>query len=164
MSEPLASFTGTALYLDTMIPYALLRGIEPAARVLFARIEAGELQAFTSVLTFDELAYRMLLALVRDRHGGSPLEQLRANEAQMIAEFYPRIAPHLARLRTFRNLLLVDLTSADLDAMDEAMRLYHVRPRDALHLAAMQKVGCLDLVSQDPDFDRIPIVQRYTLV
>ena len=34
----------------------------------------------------------------------------------------------------------------------------------ALHLAAMQKVGCLDLVSQDPDFDRIPLVRRYALV
>ena len=106
----------------------------------------------------------MLLALIRDHYDGSPLDQLRDNEAQMIAEFYPGIAPHLSRLRTFRNLLLVDITSSDLDLMDEAMRLYHVRPRDALHLAAMQKVGCLDLVSQDPDFDRIPIVRRYTLV
>jgi len=41
MSELLASFTGATLYLDTMIPYALLRGLEPAARDLFARIETG---------------------------------------------------------------------------------------------------------------------------
>lgn len=45
MSEPLAHFTGSVLYLDTMMPYALLRGIDPAARTLFARIEAGELRA-----------------------------------------------------------------------------------------------------------------------
>jgi predicted nucleic acid-binding protein len=164
MSEPVAGFTGTVLYLDTMIPYALLRGIDPAARALFARIEEEEVRAYTSVLTFDELAYRMLLALIRDHYGGSPLAQLRDNEARMIAEFYPEIAPHLSRLRRFRNLLLVDITPSDLDLMDEAMRLYHVRPRDALHVAAMQKVGCMDLVSQDPDFDRIPIVRRYTLV
>lgn len=163
MSEPLTAFTGTALYLDTMVPYALLRGIDPAAHALFARIEAEELRAFTSVLTFDELVYRMLLALIRDHYGGSPLEQLRTNEVQMIAEFYPSIAPHLSRLRQFRSLQLVDVTSSDLDLMDEAMRLYQIRPRDALHLAAMQKTGCLDLVSQDPDFDRIPIIRRYTL-
>ena len=163
MSEPLTSFKGTALYLDTMIPYALLRGLDPAARDLFARIESSELQAYTSVLTFDELAYRMLLTLIRDHCQGSPLEQLRDNESQMIAQYYPQIAPHLARLRTFRSLFLVDVTSSDLEVMDEAMRLYHLRPRDALHFAAMEKCGCFDLVSHDPDFDRVPKVQRYTL-
>jgi predicted nucleic acid-binding protein len=163
MSEMVASFTGPALYLDTMIPYALLRGLDPAARDLFVRIEAAELQAYTSVLTFDELAYRMLLALIRDHCSGSPLEQLRDDGAQMIAQFYPQIAPHLAHLRTFPNLLLVDVTSSDLAVMDEVMRLYHLRPRDALHMAAMQKCGCFDLVSHDSDFDRIPKVHRYTL-
>ena len=75
MSRFLTSFTGTALYLDTMAPYALLRGIEPTAQALFARVEAGELRAYTSVLTFDELAYRLLLALIGDRYSGSPLER-----------------------------------------------------------------------------------------
>ena len=163
MSEPLASFRGTSFYLDTMIPYALLRGLDPAARDLFARVEAAELQAYTSVLTFDELAYRMLLALIRDHYGGSPLEQLRHNEERMITQFYPEIAPHLARLRSFPNLFLIEVTSSDLVVMDEAMRLYHLRPRDALHLAAMQKCDCFDLVSHDADFERVPHVQRYTL-
>ena len=163
MSQPLTAFTGTALYLDTMIPYALLRGIDPAVRTLFARIEAGELQGYTSVLTFDELVYRMLLALIRDYYGGSPIDRLRDNETQLIAKFYPQLAPHLARLRAFPNLSLVDLTPTDLEMMDEGIRLYHLRPRDALHLAAMQKCGCFDLLSHDPDFDRVPMVQRYTL-
>lgn len=57
MSQPIATFTGNTVYLDTMIPYALLRNIEATAvKALFERIYAGELQAFTSVLTFDELA------------------------------------------------------------------------------------------------------------
>ena len=163
MSEPLTNFTGTTLYLDTMIPYALLRGIDPVARTLFERIEAGELRAYTSVLTFDELTYRLLLALIRDHYSGSPLEHLRDNEEQMIAQFYPQLAPHLARLRTFPNLFLGNATPSDLEMMDEGMRLYHLRPRDALHLAAMQKCGCFDLLSHDSDFDRVPMVQRYTL-
>lgn len=73
MSRPLADFRGDALYLDTMILYALLRGLEPTARILFGRIQAGELIAYTSVLTFDELTYRLLLALIRDHYGKSPL-------------------------------------------------------------------------------------------
>jgi predicted nucleic acid-binding protein len=59
MSRPLTDFSGDALYLDTMIPYALLRGIDPAAQTLFTRIQAGEFLAYTSVLTFDELTYRL---------------------------------------------------------------------------------------------------------
>jgi predicted nucleic acid-binding protein len=47
--------------------------------------------------------------------------------------------------------------------MDEGLRVYHLRPRDALHVAAMQKCGCFDVVSHDVDFDRVPTMQRYTL-
>lgn len=85
MSRPLTDFTGDALYLDTMIPYALLRGIDPAVQSLFARIEAGEPVAYTSVLTFDELTYRMLLALIQDHYGRSPLEHLRREEAKRLS-------------------------------------------------------------------------------
>jgi predicted nucleic acid-binding protein len=56
----------------------------------------------------------------------------------MITEFYPQLAPHLAQLRTFPNLVLVDVTPSDLEVMDDGIRQYHLRPRDALHLAAMQ--------------------------
>lgn len=163
MTASLASFTGEALYLDTMIPYALLRGLDPAARALFGRIEAGDLRGYTSVLTFDELTYRLLLAFIRNRYGGSPLERLRDTETQMIAEFYPQLAPHLAQLRTFPNLVLVDVTPSDLEVMDDGIRQYHLRPRDALHLTAMQKCGCFDLLSNDSDFDRVSTVRRYTL-
>jgi len=163
MSVPLAEFRGNALYLDTMIPYALLRNIEPAATVLFERIKAGEFRAYTSALTFDELAYRALLALIRERYGDSPLNRLRDHKVQMIAEFYPTLAPALTRLRTFPNLTLVDVTTADVEQMSENIGVYCLLPRDALHLAAIQKCGCFDLVSHDADFDRVPTVRRYTL-
>ena len=163
MSEPLSRFTGSTLYLDTMVFYVLLRDSEPGASDLFIRIADGQLQAYTSVLTFDELTYKMLLALIGDSYRGSPLEHLRDREPEMIAEFYPSLAPLLGYLRRLPHLSLVDVTSSDLQAMDEAIGLYHLRPRDALHLAAMQKCGCLDLVSHDADFDRAPMVRRYTL-
>ena len=163
MSESWLAFSGTELYLDTMVPYSLLRRLDLSAQELFSCVQAGEVLAYTSVLTFDELAYRLLLAFIRDYYDGSPLDRLRNSEAQMIAEFYPLLAPHLDRLRSFPNLFLVDVTSSDLDVMDQAMHRYHLRPRDALHLAAMLKCGCLNLVSNDTDFDRVPEVQRYRL-
>jgi predicted nucleic acid-binding protein len=81
----------------------------------------------------------------------------------MIGQFYPEISPRLAHLRSFPNLRLIEVTSSDLAVMDEAMRSYRLRPRDALHLAAMQKSDCLNLVSHDVDFDRVPHVRRYML-
>jgi predicted nucleic acid-binding protein len=112
MSEPWTAFTGTALYLDTTVLYAFLRGLKPSVQELFERIEAGEIRAYTYVLTFDELAYRGLLAFIRDRYTGSPLDRLRADEARLIAEFYPLLAPHLDRLRTFPNLVLVHASAS----------------------------------------------------
>jgi predicted nucleic acid-binding protein len=163
VSKPLTDFTGGSLYLDTMIPYALLRAIDPASQTLFARIQAGEIVAFTSVLTFDELTYRLLLALIRDQYGGSPLEHLRDNGLKMIAQFYPTIEPYLTQLRHFPNLTLLEITASYLEAMSQAILQHHLKPRDALHLAAMQKCGCFNLASQDNDFDHVPGIQRYTL-
>ena len=161
MSTSIAQFSGAALYLDTTAFYALLRALEPAAKDLFNRIERGDYQAYTSVLTFDELSYRLLLALIRDRYPGSPLEQLRQQEEKLIATLYPQLAPTLDQLRHFPNLLWLDVTATDLASMSQAMLDYHVRPRDALHLTAIQKCGCFDVVSQDADFDRIPVLRRY---
>ncbi|MDM8530583.1 type II toxin-antitoxin system VapC family toxin [Anaerolineales bacterium HSG25] len=163
MSKLLTEFSGNRLYLDTMVPYALLRGLESTAQRLFERIHAGEIVAYSSVLTFDELAYRLLLALIKDQYQKSPLDRLRADEEGMISLFYPRIAPKLTQLRNFPNLNLVDVTPPDIEAMSKAMLQYHLRPRDALHLVAMQKSQCWELVSNDAGFDRVPTVQRYVL-
>jgi len=163
MTQLLSAFLGKALYLDTMIFYAFLREKSPAVEALIRSIANGEFQIFTSALTFDELAHRMLLAVIRDAYGGSPLDALRKNEKRMLSEFFPIIEPRLLALCSMPNLTIVDITPTDVPAMYGNMRSFQLRPRDALHLAAMQKVGCFDLVSQDSDFDHIPSVTRYTL-
>lgn len=164
MSQLLTQFSGSAVYLDTMIPYALLRGIDSEAKALFQRIQTGEIMAYTSVLTFDELAYRLLLALIRDHYEGSPFEHLRDEEEKIIAEFYPRLAPPFMQLRNFPHLTIVEITTSDIEVMNEMILQYHIRPRDGLHVAAMKKSDCFDVVSHDSDFDRIPMITRYTLV
>ncbi|NJN81751.1 MAG: PIN domain-containing protein [Caldilineaceae bacterium] len=113
--------------------------------------------------TFDELLYRLLLGVIRDKYGSSPLDRLRQDRAAMIAQFSPKITPLLADLENYPNLTLVDMTATDLAAMHRYMRRYRLLPRDALHLAAMQKVACFNLVSQDADFDVVPEIQRYVL-
>ncbi|MFQ5616062.1 MAG: type II toxin-antitoxin system VapC family toxin [Anaerolineales bacterium] len=163
MTQPLRTFTGETIYLDTMVPYALLRGIDPAVEAFFERLAQESLTAYTSALTFDELAYRFLLALIKDGYGGSPLDRLRKEEDKMMGEFAPAVAHGLRRLRAFPNLVTLDVAVSDLDAMNDAMLQYHLRPRDALHLAAMQRVDCLDLASNDAHFDRIPHIRRFEI-
>lgn len=162
MATPLSSFTGNTIYIDTMIPYMLLRGIAEA-QPFFERVERGEVSAYTSVLTFDELGYRLILALIKDHYGGSPLEVLRDQEEKMLAEFAPTVSSLLKRLRAYTNLTVLDVLVSDLDVMNEVMARHRLRPRDALHYAAMQRVGCLSLASNNPDFDHLPAIKRYTV-
>lgn len=161
MSQPLSNFRGDSVYLDTMIFYTVLRASNKSAHLLLKQVEAGIYQAYTMALTFDELAYRMLLALIRDKYGKSPQDHLRQNQAGVITEFYPQIERLLHQLLLLPNLTVINVTSADLGAMHRNCLVYHLLPRDALHLAAMQKVGCTNIVSLDSDFDQVLGIQRY---
>lgn len=164
MSQPITSLQSGELYLDTNTFYLFLRALTPNVQWLFTQIQQGIFQAYTSALTFDELAYRMLLALIRDKYGGSPLDRLRKNTATMISEFYSQLAPRLTQLQNYPNLTILDVTSLDVVRMHRNISDCHLLSRDALHLSAMQKCNCLNLVSQDSDFDRIPHLQRFTLI
>lgn len=145
-----------------MLPYALLRGVSKAAEAFFGRLEQQEVTAYTSALTFDELAYRLILALVKDQYGGSPLERYRNEQAAMLAEFSPRVVAALQQLRTYANLQVLDVIAADLEQTNESMVQFQMQPRDALHYAAMVRVGCFELASNDAHFDRVPTITRFT--
>jgi predicted nucleic acid-binding protein len=162
MATALSAFTGDMIYVDTMIPYMLLRGIVEA-QPFFERLERREVLAYTSVLTFDELGYRLILALIKDQYGGSALELLRDQEEKLLAEFAPTVSSLLNRLRGYTNLAVLDVLVSDLDVMNEVMPQYQLRPRDALHYAAMQRIGCTNLASNDSSFDRISTIKRYRL-
>ena len=163
MALKFADLNEKAVYLDTTAFYQLLRGLSADAVALFDAIENERVAAYSSVLAFDEVAYRMVLALIRDKYDKSPLDRLRQSKRQMMTEFYPQVESRLRLFYGLPHLTVLPVTSGDLDAMHHNIRQYGCLPRDALHLAAMQKVGCLHLVSQDSDFDHIPGITRYTL-
>lgn len=162
MPLPLADFADELIYLDTMIPYLLLRKASTEVRDFFDRLEQSQFAAFTSILTFDELAYRLLLALIRDKYGGSPMDQLRNRETELLAEFTPSVKELIQQVVYFPNLTVLDLPASDIAAMNDGMVRYRLRPRDALHLATMQRAGCTAIASSDPHFDRIPHILRYS--
>ncbi|MEZ4659324.1 MAG: type II toxin-antitoxin system VapC family toxin [Caldilineaceae bacterium] len=163
MTKPISSFTGDTIYLDTMVFHAVLRASNTLARTLLKQIANGQYQAYTATLTFDELAYRMLLSLIRDKYGKSPQDRLRQDQAGMIGEFYPQIEEQLSQLQLLPNLNIVDMTANDIRVMHQNCIAYALLPRDALHLAIMQRVNCGALLSEDSDFDNIVGIDRYIL-
>ncbi len=163
MSQPISTFDGRQLYLDTMIFHAVLAAGNSLAKSLLQRIQSGEVQGYTAVMTIDELAYRLLLSSIRATYGKSPLDLLRQNQAAMIHEFYGQVETQLLQLQRLPHLTFVDTTAADLSAMHGNIRTYHLLPRDALHLAIMQRIGCTNLVSEDSDFDTVTGITRFAL-
>ncbi|NTW36982.1 MAG: type II toxin-antitoxin system VapC family toxin [Syntrophobacteraceae bacterium] len=114
-------------------------------------------------LSFNDLAYRLILALIRDKYGGSPLDHLRARETDILKEMASAVVPRLQLLRTFPNLVVTETTSQDTDAMLQNMLDYPLKPRDALHFAAMQRLCCFDLASNDHHFDEIVEIRRFSI-
>ena len=94
--------------------------------------------------------------------GSAPCLLLRAQEDRLITEFAPAVTSELRKLRNFPNLTVLDVTRFDLEVMNQAMVDFAIRPRDALHFAAMQSISCLDLASNDHHFDRIPQIRRFS--
>ena len=71
--------------------------------------------------------------------------------------------PQLQLLQGFPNLQVVEVTTKEIQAMLQNMLDYPLRPRDALHLATMQRLGCFNLASNDHHFDVIPAIQRFSI-
>lgn len=80
----------------------------------------------------------------------------------MLTRFAPHVSRQLRGLGALPNLHLISVMPNDIDHMTEAMERYHLRPRDGLHLAAMERVGCFNLISHDAHFDVVPHIRRFT--
>ena len=152
-------------YLDTNFLYAHLRAKRGAtlgpveawrARALSAMQDGG---GVISGLVFDELAYRLVLAWLRDDGDDDPLSTYRAE---------PRKAMQASRRRlaaTWRavDALPLELQPTDRGVIDAAKSLMSqpgLSPRDAFHAAHAIEAGCELIVSSDSGFDGVPALRR----
>jgi predicted nucleic acid-binding protein len=152
-------------YLDTNFIYAHLRSKRGAklgtveswrGRVL-SGMEAGG--AVISPLVLDELAYRLVLAWLRDDGGRDPLSTYRND---------PRSAMRAARRRltaTWRAIdsLSLELQPTELAVVEGAKSLMAepgLAPRDAFHAAHALEAGCNLIASSDDCFDLISDLRR----
>jgi predicted nucleic acid-binding protein len=130
------------LYLDANIfIYAAIntQEIGEKARALLQKIQQGEEQAATSVLTFDEVFWS-------------------------IKKRKPELAQETSyALLNFPNM---DIIPADRKLVLSALRLidkYNLGPRDAIHAATAIAIKTDFIVSTDPHFDKIKELTRQPL-
>lgn len=64
-------------------------------------------------------------------------------------------------IRSLRGLRIVPLTPADLASAVELVGEFKLDFEDALHLAVALRVGAREIVTNDRDFDRTPLVRRF---
>ncbi len=152
-----------AIYVDTNVFYMYLRS-DPAyldtIKTFWYRVARGEIQAFSSPLAFDELFYRLLLARIKDTTQNHPLDLLRNNPKKAIATHHRPIREAIQNFTHLPHLAIVAVQPTDLEQMMDNIGQFSILPRDALHLAIMQRLRLSTIASDDLDFDRVGDIER----
>lgn len=156
-----------SIYVDTNILYMYLR-VDPAhlsiIKGFMSRIVRGEIEAFISIPVLDELFYRLLLARIKETTDRNPLDILRESQAKAIAAYSGIIDDSLRKLILLPHINLAGVETEDFNRMLENIRTFYLLPRDALHVAIVQRLGLNRVASDDIDFDRVRGVERYWVI
>ena len=158
---------GGSVYVDTNVLYMYLRA-DPAQlatiKAFLERIVRGDIEAFVGIPVLDELFYRLLLARVREATGRNPLDVLREDLVGVIAAHGGAIEAALRKLVALPHLNLVGVETADFDRMLDNVTTLSLLPRDALHVAVIQRLGLLAVASDDTDFDRVEGLEHHWVI
>jgi predicted nucleic acid-binding protein len=152
-------------YLDTNFLYTHLRsprgGAPQAVGDWRARVlaEVSADSGVISALVLDELAYRLILAWLRDDGEQDPLSAYRANTKATMRAVRSRLG------RAWRSVdsLALELHPTDHAVVERARSLMArpgLGPRDAFHAAHALVAGCSAIASSDPAFDDVRELRR----
>lgn len=155
------------VYVDTNVLYMYLRAdpvhLSTIERFL-QRVVRGDIAAYVSLLTLDELYYRLLLALVKEHTGRNPLDVLRDDLPGMVARYSDSVSTALRKLVGLPHFTLVGVETGDFEKMLENIAQFSLLPRDALHVTVLQRLGMTAIASDDTDFDRVIGIERHWIV
>ncbi len=104
---------------------------------IIKKVITGEIEACTSLLTWDEVLY----ALKREIGRAKALE-----EGRKFLEI-----PHL---------FFIEVDDGIITKAQSMAELYHLDPRDAIHAATAILNGCKEIISDDKDFDAVKELKR----
>ncbi len=147
-------------YLDTNFVYAHLRSkrggsLGPVeawrATVLGEMDNAGVISA----LVIDELAYRLVLAWLRDDGDDDPLSSYREDPGAVMGAMRRRLGEAWRAVDSL-GLELQPTDGAVVDRAKSLMSRPGLAPRDAFHAAHAIEAECTLIASSDSHFDRVP--------
>lgn len=152
-------------YLDTNFVYAHLRSkrgsaVGPVeawrARVL-SELDSGG--GVISGLVLDELAYRLVLAWLRDDGDSDPLSTYRADAGSAMRAVRRRLTAAWHAV----DSLPLELQPTEHTVVERAKSLMArpgLAPRDAFHAAHALEAGCDLIASSDAGFDQVSGLRR----
>jgi predicted nucleic acid-binding protein len=155
----------TRCYLDTNYLYSHLRqpSDSPDSRLrAWRRRVADELgtdAAVISALVLDELAYRTVIAWLKDDGDPDPLAAFRSSGFATMR----RMRVRFTRLWEGVEMLGCELAVTERHVTGRALRLMTdpgMPPRDAFHAAHAIAAGCSVIVSSDRGFDELATLRR----
>lgn len=110
------------------------------AKKVLLQIADGKLKAVTSSLTWDELVWSLRKFLGRS---------LAVAEGRKFLEF--------------PNLKFLDIRESTISKAQDLIDEYNIKPRDSIHAACALENGVKEIISDDPDFDKIKEIKRIKL-
>jgi predicted nucleic acid-binding protein len=110
------------------------------AKEILHKIENGELSAYTSTLTWDEVVW--VVSRVMDRNDG--IAQGR-------------------KLLGFPNLKFINADESVLTQAQTLIDKYNLSPRDSIHVASALVRNIKAVISDDADFDQVQEIKRTPL-
>lgn len=134
------------IYLDSNVfLYAVALDPEDSklaasSRTMISAMTRGKLDAATSALTWDEVFW-----VLKKKLG-------RATAAEECAKFLG-----------LDNLQILKVGEITIRKAQEIAERYGLDPRDAIHAASCIENGIAEIVSDDPDFDRVGSIKRIAL-
>jgi hypothetical protein len=111
------------------------------AKEILLKIESGELSAYTSTLTWDEVVWVVARVLGRD-------DGIRQGK----------------KLLGFPNLEFINVDEGTLTLALTLLDKYKLSPRDSIHVASALGRKIKGVISDDEDFDQVKEITRTPLV
>jgi predicted nucleic acid-binding protein len=152
-------------YLDTNFLYLHLRSARSRAPAPLGAWLSEVLAQVTvdggviSALVHDELAYRLILAWLREDGAEDALSAYRTNQRAVMRTMRRRLTASWRALDSL-SLELQPTERAVIDTARSLMARPGLSPRDAFHAAHALVAGCGLIASSDCAFDDIPGLRR----
>lgn len=133
-------YVDSNVFIYPVVADVKTEGKAASSKKILLQIATGKLDAATCYLTWDEIVWVLRKFLGHDLAliGGK-------------------------RFLEFPNLKFLKVDAPAVGRAQELIGKYELKPRDALHAACALESGIREIISDDPDFDKVKDLKRVTL-